>query len=183
MPKKAPKNKETDGSEYQTREFGKMGIKEAKGPWICEHPDCDAYENEDPDTEECEACGEPRYAEIEDKYSGFKCGIILSIEAIDDKLKHCTIDIGDGEAKAVKIVTNAPNATEGARVVVACVGATVGDVKLTKKTVGGRPSEGMLCDPPMLGWTGGAAGLAALVPDTFAPGAKPPEKRPRMDGK
>lgn len=183
MPKKAPKNKEMDESDYNTRSFGKMGIKEKNGPWTCEHPDCTAYENEDPDTEECEACGEPRYAEIEDKYAGFKCGLILNVEAIDDKLKLCTIDVGGGEEKAVQICTNAPNVTEGTRVVVACVGAMLGDTKVTKKTVGGRASEGMLCDSPMLGWTGGAAGLAALVPESFAPGASPPEKRPRMDGK
>ena len=54
---------------------------------------------------------------------------------------------------------------------------------LTKKTVGGRPSEGVLCDAPMLGWTGGGAGAAALVPEACAPGDRPPEKRPRMDGK
>ena len=50
------------------------------------------------------------------------------------------------------------------------------------KSVGGVVSQGMLCDAPMLGWVGGGAGSAALVPDSFAPGARPPEKRPRMDG-
>jgi len=41
----------------------------------------------------------------------------------------------------------------------------------------------MLADAPMLGWTGGGAGAAALVPAAYAPGDRPPEKRPRMDGK
>lgn len=41
----------------------------------------------------------------------------------------------------------------------------------------------MLADAPMLGWTGGGAGAAALVPEAYAPGDRPPEKRPRMDGK
>ncbi len=49
--------------------------------------------------------------------------------------------------------------------------------------VGGCVSQGMLCDAPMLGWTGGGAGNAALVPDSFEPGDAPPERRPRMDGK
>ena len=59
MPKKAPKNKEMDDSEYNTREFGKMGIKAEAKPWTCKDPDC-AYENEEVDAEECEACGEAR---------------------------------------------------------------------------------------------------------------------------
>ncbi len=58
-----------------------------------------------------------------------------------------------------------------------------GEVVVKKASVGGVVSEGMLCDAPMLGWTGGGAGTAALVPDSFALGATPPDKRPRMDGK
>ena len=54
---------------------------------------------------------------------------------------------------------------------------------MKKATVGGVVSEGMLCDAPMLRWVGGGAGNAALVPPAFAPGAPPPDKRPRMDGK
>jgi hypothetical protein len=36
-------------------------------------------------------------------------------------------------------------------------------------TVGGVTSEGMLCDAPMLGWVGGGAGAAALLPDSYNP--------------
>ena len=43
-------------------------------------------------------------------------------------------------------------------------------------------SEGMLCDGPMLGWAGGGAGTAVLLPDTFKPGDTPPRSRPRLDG-
>ena len=92
----------------------------------------------------------------------------------------CSVNIGKSE---VKIVTNAANVEEGTRVVVACVGAIVQGDALKKKTVGGRASEGMLADAPMLGWTGGGAGAAAIVPEACAPGDRPPEKRPRMDGK
>ena len=55
------------------------------------------------------------------------------------------------------------------------------DMVVKKASVGGCMSEGMLCDPPMLGWVGGGAGNAALVPVDFAPGDTPPESRPRMD--
>jgi hypothetical protein len=56
-------------------------------------------------------------------------------------------------------------------------------VEIKEAKVGGCISQGMLCDAPMLGWTGGGAGNAALVPDSFEPGDSPPERRPRMDGK
>jgi len=57
------------------------------------------------------------------------------------------------------------------------------ELTIKKQSVGGRTSEGMLCDSPMLGWVGGGAGSAALVPDSFSPGDPPPDRRPRMDGK
>jgi Ca2+-binding EF-hand superfamily protein len=103
-----------------------------------------------------------------------------------DKLHQLKVDIGSG-GDPLPIVTNAGNVKEGIRVVVATVGAKVNDkgeeIEVKKANVGGCPSEGMLCDGPMLGWTGGGAGAAALVPDTFSPGDKPPKSRPRMDGK
>ena len=68
------------------------------------------------------------------------------------------------------------------RVVIATVGAVVeskGEETVVKKTtVGGKPSEGIVCDNPMLGWTGGGAGAAALLPEEFNPGDAPPEQRP-----
>ena len=179
MPQKK-KNKDLDESQYHSTVSLKASTKIAPKPWTCEHEDCDGYENE-ADSYECDACGEPRFPEEVDKLAGFKCGLVTSIEALADKLKVCTVDLGD--AKSVSIVTNAGNVSEGSRVVVATVGSLVDDVALKKKSVGGRPSEGMLCDAPMLGWTGGGAGAAALVPESFAAGARPPDKRPRMDGK
>ena len=133
------------------------------------------------------ACGAPRTAvaladDPDDKYRGFKCGLVKSVEELADKLRACSIDIGGD--KAVSIVTKATNIAEGSHVVVATVGCVIGEETLSKRTVGGRTSEGMLCDAPMLGWVGGGAGAAALVPGmAFPPGSRPPEKRPRMDGK
>ena len=67
--------------------------------------------------------------------------------------------------------------------VVATVGAELKDGdKVKRAPVGGVMSEGMLCDGPMLGWAGGGAGTAVLLPDTFKPGDKPPGSRPRLDG-
>jgi tRNA-binding EMAP/Myf-like protein len=181
MPKKekAPKK----GKEAEAKE-------ETKEPetWTC--AECEqVHEGEDATAIECVACGEPKpmaavpAEDDDDRFKGYKCGLITGIEDIADKLKACTIDVGGGDGQEVTIVTNAPNVGEGVRVVVATVGAIVGDEALKAKTVGGRTSQGMLCDAPMLGWTGGGAGNAALVPDAFAPGARPPDRRPRMDGK
>ena len=40
----------------------------------------------------------------------------------------------------------------------------------------------MVCDSVVLGWTGGAAGIAVQVPSTFALGDEAPSSKPRMDG-
>jgi hypothetical protein len=69
------------------------------------------------------------------------------------------------------------------RVVIATVGAELkGGEKVKKAAVGGVTSEGMCCDGPMLGWVGGGAGAAALLPETYNPGDAPPTSRPRLDG-
>ena len=104
-----------------------------------------------------------------------------------DKLLELKVDIGAG-GEPLTIVTNAPNVAEGTRVVVATVGSFITNAegepqKVLKANVGGVNSEGMLCDNPMLKWTGGGAGIAAVVPESFALGDTPPSSRPRMDGK
>ena len=118
--------------------------------------------------------------------SGYLAGLVLSCEEIPkkDKLKKLSIDIGADEP--VDVVTNAGNVgtrTVGCRVVVATVGAELRDGATVQKTaVGGVSSTGMLCDGPMLGWSGGGAGTAVLLPDAFNPGDPCPRSRPRLDG-
>lgn len=52
---------------------------------------------------------------------------------------------------------------------------------VVKKTaVGGVMSEGMLCDSRMLGWQGGAEGIAVQIPESFEIGACPPSSKPRL---
>eukprot|EP00756_Hemistasia_phaeocysticola_P054868 Hpha_TRINITY_DN30780_c0_g1::TRINITY_DN30780_c0_g1_i1::g.28366::m.28366 len=160
----------------------------ASEPWTCE-----SCENENPpDAQLCEACDEPRpevaaAPEEEGRYAGYKVGLVVSAEGIDGKDKLQTLEVDVGGAEPLAIVTNAPNVSEGSRVVVATVGAVIEDkgeeVKVKKAVVGGKPSMGMLCNGPMLGWSGGDDRCAALVPDRFKPGDTPPERRPRMDGK
>lgn len=67
------------------------------------------------------------------------------------------------------------------------VGATVKDggeeIQIKKMPVGGVVSCGMVCSMPMLGWKGGNAKSAALLPSSFKPGDKPPAtKPPREEG-
>lgn len=53
------------------------------------------------------------------------------------------------------------------------------EVEIKKTAVGGVMSEGMLCDSRMLGWSGGAEGIAAQIPDSVAIGESPPSSKPR----
>ena len=116
---------------------------------------------------------------------GFVVGEVKTVEPVPAKakLKALTIDVG-GDSP-LSIVTNASNVAErtvGCRVVVATVGAQVGDVKVSKTSVGGVSSEGMLCDGAMLSWSGGSEGVAVVLPASFAIGTTPPASRPRGDG-
>jgi tRNA-binding EMAP/Myf-like protein len=69
------------------------------------------------------------------------------------------------------------------RVAVAPVGSTYIDetgeqATVQKALVGGVMSEGMLCDSKMLGWIGGAAGIAAQMPEALELGSAPPPQKP-----
>eukprot|EP00816_Leptocylindrus_hargravesii_P002620 CAMPEP_0196809882 /NCGR_PEP_ID=MMETSP1362-20130617/9753_1 /TAXON_ID=163516 /ORGANISM="Leptocylindrus danicus, Strain CCMP1856" /LENGTH=176 /DNA_ID=CAMNT_0042184701 /DNA_START=62 /DNA_END=592 /DNA_ORIENTATION=+ len=122
--------------------------------------------------------------------SQYKVGVITSLEPCGSckksskTLQACKVDVGD--EKEITVVTAAPNVRLQSRVVVAPIGSTISkdgeDIQVTKATVGGIISEGMLCDSIMLGWTGGAKGIAVQVPEHFELGAAPPSSKPRMDG-
>ena len=118
-----------------------------------------------------------------DDLAGYLAGLVLECEDVrgKDKLKELKVDVGGDEP--LTIVTNASNVEVGKRVVVATIGSELKDgAKVKKAMVGGVTSEGMLCDGPMLGWTGGGAGAAALLPVSFKPGEAPPKSRARLDG-
>ena len=126
--------------------------------------------------------------------SEYKVGVVLSVEDSaggtkkgGKPLRVCSIDIaasGSSGGEPLAVVTSAPNVREGSRVAVAPVGSTVvtddgSELKITKTAVGGVMSEGMLCDSQMLGWTGGAAGIAVQIPDSIPIGSAPPATKPR----
>ena len=125
----------------------------------------------------------------------YRVGVVESLEDCPSPpksgklLRACRIRIGnnnDDEPILITVVTSAPNVRIGSRVAVAPVGSAVelddgSSMTLQKTTVGGVVSEGMLCDSRMLGWTGGAAGVAVQIPDSIEIGACPPNEKPRMN--
>ena len=119
--------------------------------------------------------------------SAYKVGVVLSLDecgmARGKPLKACKVNVG-GESNPVTIVTSASNVREGSRVAVAPSGTTVlneegEEMMLKDTTVGGVVSEGVLCDSRMLGWQGGAEGLAVQIPENFELGSAPPSSKPR----
>lgn len=121
--------------------------------------------------------------------SQYKVGVIQSLEECGSSrgqtLKACKIKISEDDI--ICVVTSAPNVREGSRVVVAPAGSEVlgkdGEMMpVTKATVGGVQSEGMLCDSRMLNWSGGAEGIAVNLPDDFEIGSCPPSSKPRPKG-
>jgi len=69
-------------------------------------------------------------------------------------------------------------------VAVALVGSSFvneegGESMVSKSAVGGVMSEGMLCDSRMLGWVGGAAGIAVLIDESIKIGSAPRATRLR----
>ena len=126
--------------------------------------------------------------------SEYKVGVVVELEELKSSgsgkaLKLCQVDVGGGAAAAepIPVVTNAPNVRLQSRVVVALAGSFVvtqegGELELKKTTVGGKQSHGMLCDSKMLGWQGGAAGVAVNLPEEYEIGTAPPSQKPRPKG-
>ena len=123
--------------------------------------------------------------------SQYKVGIVLSVEnkTISGKkpLKICSINIGNDDGEPITVVTNATNVRDGSRIVVAPIGSCVIDengeeLTIKKTVVSGTASEGMLCDARMLGWGSANAGIAAQVPELYAPGSCPPTTKPGAGG-
>ncbi|KAF0684993.1 Aste57867_23022 [Aphanomyces stellatus] len=149
--------------------------------WVCE--ECE-QENTAEDLE-CVACEAPRPAAAS-RFAGYKIARVVSVELIPKtKLRAVKVqpDAGDDPSTELTIVTNARvDDGESRYIVVATAGSIVTidgeDIEVKKATVGGRKSEGMVCDSPMLGWKGGAAGAAVFLPNTFTVGDEPPAARP-----
>lgn len=112
------------------------------------------------------------------------CVIARVLDVVVEAKTYKTTTLDIGQPAPITVVTSASNIGErtvGKLVCCATVGTEIGDEKVTRRSVGGTMSEGMLMDSPLLGWAGGASGVAVLIPESgFAPGDKPPMSRPRQ---
>ena len=161
-------------------------------PWVCGECECECTEEEEV-CPGCDApCPESKGDDAQDRYSGYKVCKIMTVDLLKAPLKKLQVAVcSEGEAgdegKLLTVVTNAPNVVAGKRSVVATEGAVVDqngeDIVIKRTQVGGVISQGMMCDSKMLGWTGGGAGVAVTMPESFALGAAPPAQMPRGDGK
>lgn len=92
------------------------------------------------------------YESIEKTVNASECVIGKVLECVDheksDHLHICKVDYGEG---IKQIVCGAPNVKEGIKVIVAKVGAILGDIEIKKATLAGVESEGMLCALDELG--------------------------------
>ncbi len=83
-----------------------------------------------------------------DNFSGIVVGEILEAEQHPDadKLRVCTVNVGDRSDEDLQIICGAPNARKGIKVAVAMIGAILpGDFKIKKAKLRGVASFGMLC--------------------------------------
>ncbi|RHY13950.1 hypothetical protein DYB36_010734 [Aphanomyces astaci] len=149
--------------------------------WIC----VECEQDNAADEVECVACEEPRPAASSvSRFAGYKIARVVSVEAIPKtKLRAVKVQVDADGAEGLTIVTSARvDVGETRYIVVATAGSIVSidgdDIEVKKATVGGRKSEGMVCDSPMLGWKGGAAGAAVFLPNTYTVGDEPPATRP-----
>jgi tRNA-binding EMAP/Myf-like protein len=95
-------------------------------------------------------------------------------------MRACKVDVGSEEITVVTVAS----VIAGDRLVVAPVGSTVeldsGEkITVKKAPVSGVMSEGIFCDSKMLGWTGGAQGVAVQIPESMELGSEPPSSKPR----
>jgi len=100
------------------------------------------------------------------EFSNVVVGEVLTVSKHPDadKLKVCTVNIG--EAEALQIVCGASNVVIGMRVPTALVGAKLpGGLKIKKGKLRGEASHGMLCSAVELGLAEQAEGLMPLPVD------------------
>ena len=110
---------------------------------------------------------------VGDGFDDIVVGVIKSRESHPTAKKlHCvTVDSGSG---VVSVVCGAPNCPgPGSRVVLARVGAVVGDITIESREIAGAPSEGMLCSEMELDIGPDQEGIMILDGETEAAAGTP----------
>jgi len=97
-------------------------------------------------------------------FDGVRVGHVIEIEPHPnaDRLRVCEVDTGES---TLRIVCGAPNVAPGMRVACALVGARLPGLTVTRATVRGIESSGMLCSARELGLGDDHGGVLALDPD------------------
>jgi hypothetical protein len=101
-------------------------------------------------------------------------------------LRLTTMDIGS--SSHLSIVTNSSLVRSGSKYIIAMSGAIVpagssaeddGVIVVKTTTVGGRKSEGIICDAPMLNWGSTNSGVPVFLTGTeYVNGDTPPSSKP-----
>lgn len=99
------------------------------------------------------------------------CGLVQASEPAMAGKKvgamKLTVDVGEDQPA---VVISATAVDVGARILVALVGSSIGDVEVTKPTI---------CDATMLGWEGPGGIGPVILPKAFNPGDSAPYERPK----
>lgn len=105
------------------------------------------------------------YAPVAAMFSHVVVGKVLRVEKHpdSDKLTVCKVDVG--KKQPLNIVCGAPNVRAGMKAPVALVNAALPNIKITKSTIRGVDSEGMLCSAAELGLSENSEGLLTLPDD------------------
>jgi phenylalanyl-tRNA synthetase beta chain len=101
-------------------------------------------------------------------FSGVVVGHVLSVEDHPnaDRLHIASVDVG---GEKLQIVCGAPNLKKGQKVAAALIGAKLAEYEITKATLRGVDSFGMLCSERELGISDEHAGILVL-PENAKPG-------------
>ena len=122
--------------------------------------------------------GNPRLKAAQVGCTDAICGLVESIEAVEGGGKRMLVHVRVGADEVLKVATTW-SVVVGKVVAVATVGSFCGDVVVSKGAVGGIETNGKLLDAATLGWAGGAAGAAAVLPSRFEAGDPAPDVKPK----
>ncbi|GMI23956.1 hypothetical protein TrCOL_g13201 [Triparma columacea] len=119
-------------------------------------------------------------------YTNYAIATCITIEDMKSPLRLTTMDIGS--SSHLSIVTNSSLVRSGSKYIIAMSGAIVpagssaeddGVIVVKTTTVGGRKSEGIICDAPMLGWGSTNSGVPVfLTGSEYVNGDTPPSSKP-----
>jgi ABC-type multidrug transport system ATPase subunit len=161
-------------------EAGKKASEDKK-PTIEEAEDDEEDEGE---SEEVEAPAKTvtKAAGADAKHPEFKVAEVSGIKAIKKKKGFFIVELDVGQDDNIKVVTNLKNVIAGSKVIVALEGSKVLGEEVEETEIHGETSQGVLCGPKEMGWSGEASEVITLK-DKCEPGSAAPsdEKSPLIE--